>query len=87
MKWIVRLLAIPVMPVLLIFKWCVIWIVQYFSWLCRIASGMTFFFVVIGFVTKLGTSEQLIQMLAVSAFFFLIPQVIGAVFMAFLPTS
>ena len=73
-KWLVRLVAAPVLMSLHVLEWCAMYIIQYAGMVCKVIAGMIFMLAIIGFVTDLGRGENLLGMLAVGFGFFLIPQ-------------
>lgn len=73
-RCLIRLVVLPVAIVLYVLSWCGMYIVHYSGMLCRLISGTIFMLVTIGFVTSLGSGEQLKKMLIVSFAIFLIPQ-------------
>lgn len=69
------LVVYPVVVILHILALAVSYIIHYSRLLCRLASGMIFFAIVIGFLTGLGSGEQLIKKLVVGVGMSLIPRI------------
>lgn len=78
-KGLLRLAIFPLVLILYVLGWFATCIVHFSGMLCRLVSGMIFFWIIIGFLTGLGTGEQLVKMLAVGLAVFLLPQIGGAI--------
>lgn len=74
-KWLLRLAMFPLVLILYALGWLATYIVHFSGMLCRLLSGMIFFWVVIGFLMGLGTDEQLVKMLVVGLAVFSLPQI------------
>lgn len=81
-RWLIRLVLLPIMIVLTVLEWCGTHVVQFSGIFCRFIAGMIFALVIIGFATGLGLIEHLIKMLVVGFIFSLIPQIEGAIISA-----
>ena len=71
---LIRLIVFPIVIALMILEWCGTYITHYSGMLCRLLSGMIFFWIIIGFLTGLGTNEHLTKMLVVGICILLVPQ-------------
>lgn len=74
-KWTLRLVTFPLIVTLYVLVWFAVYIIHYFGMLCRFISGVIFFWVVVGFLTGLGSGDHLAKMLAVGLAVYVIPQI------------
>lgn len=74
-KWILRLVTFPLIVTLYVLVWFAVYIIHYFGMLYRFISGVIFFWVVVGFLTGLGSGDHLAKMLAVGLAVYVIPQI------------
>lgn len=81
-RWLIRLVLLPLMVVLTVLAWCGTYVVHFSGMFCRFIAGMIFALVIIGFSTGLGLREHLIKMLVVGFVFSLIPRIEGAIISA-----
>lgn len=74
-KWLLQFIMFPMELILYALGCFATYIVHFSGILCRLISGMIFFWVIIGFLTGLGTGEQPIKMFAVGFAVFLLPRI------------
>ena len=74
-KWLLRLIAFPVMIILTILEWSGTYILHFAGMLCRLIAGMIFTLAVASYLTGLASGEEVMNTLVAGVAFFLIPRI------------